>query len=209
MHNHKMMRAVPFAALCLLTGCLARPHLEKQTFVFATPPAARLKAAAGGRALGLRSVEVAEPFEGRSFVYRTGESSYDRDPYAEFMAPPEEELVSPVCSWLRSTGIFSAVEETGSVFKPNTLVEVHVTQLYGDFRQGESAAAVLAMRFEFFDAPNGIPGKALLQREYASKVVLKERTAVALMAGWNEGLTQILDSTGSDLEQLNGNSQKP
>ncbi|HTA31249.1 MAG TPA: ABC-type transport auxiliary lipoprotein family protein [Candidatus Cybelea sp.] len=203
------MRAIAFAAVCLLTGCLARPHLDKQMFAFATPPTATLKAAAGGRVLGLRSVEVAEPFEGRSFVYRSGESSYDRDPYAEFMAPPEEELVSPVCSWLRGTGIFSAVEETGSALKPNTLLEVHVTQLYGDFRPGESASAVLAVRFEFFDAPHGVPGKALLQREYASKVVLKERTAVALMAGWNEGLAQILDSTGSDLERLNANGQKP
>ncbi len=123
------------------------------------PPRPAPKPASGSRVLGIRSLQVAAPFEGRSFVYRTGEFSYDRDPYAEFMVPPADELVAPMCDWMRGTGLFSAVEETGSALKANTLVEIHVTQLYGDFRPGESATAVLTMRFEFFDAANGVRGQ--------------------------------------------------
>jgi hypothetical protein len=202
------MRVIIFATVCLLTGCLAHPPLDKQQFLFEPAATTAPKAASGSRVLGLRGVEVAEPFQGRALVYRTGEFSYDRDPYASFMVSPADELVEPVCDWMRGSGLFSAVEENGSPLKANTLVQIHVTQLYGDFRPRESAMAVLTMRFEFFDAPNGVAGKAILQKEYASKIPLKERTATALMDGWNLALAQILQSTTEDLERLNGTASK-
>jgi uncharacterized lipoprotein YmbA len=77
-----IMRTIPCVAICFLTGCLARPHLDKQTFVFAPPSIGTPKIDAGSHILGFRTLQVAEPFAGRSFVYRTGEFSYDRDPYA-------------------------------------------------------------------------------------------------------------------------------
>src|SRR5579862_3660736 len=98
---HNTLRAVFFAAVCLLTGCLARPHLDQQSFIFAAPPPSGTKAAPGVRVLGLRTLQVAAPFQDRAFVYRTGEFSYERDPYAEFLVPPAEGLASPVCGWLR------------------------------------------------------------------------------------------------------------
>jgi ABC-type uncharacterized transport system auxiliary subunit len=195
------MRAILIASVCLLTGCLARPHLDKQSFVFAPPPRSAPKTVAGKRVLGIRSLEIAAPFEGRAFVYRTGEFSYDRDPYAEFMVHPAEGLVSPICGWWREAGGFNAVTESGSALKPDTLVEIRVSQLYGDFRQSERAAAILTMRFVFLDAPNGVPGKVILQREYTREIPLKARTAEALIEGWNVALAQILESTMQDFGQ--------
>jgi hypothetical protein len=203
-----IMRTLVYVAVCLLTGCLARPPLHKQSFVFAPSSKETPKAAPGSRVLGVRTLQVAAPFEGRPFVYRTGEFSYERDPYAEFMVSPAEELLWPICGGMRAAGVFSAVEEAGSVLKPNTLVEIYVTQLYGDFRQGENPSVVLTMRFEFFDAPNGVPGRAILQREYSSKIPLKERTASALMAGWNEALAQILDSATADFGRVDADAPK-
>jgi uncharacterized lipoprotein YmbA len=197
------MRALLIVAVCLLTGCLARPHLDKQSFIFAPPPSPAAKAAPEGRVLGLRALQLAAPFEGRQFVYRTGEFSYDRDPYAEFMVPPAEGLISPIISRLREAEGIRDVVQAGSALKADTLVEIQVSQLYGDFRQSETAAAVLAMRFAFFDASNGMPGKVILQREYERKVPLKARTAVELIAGWNQALAQILDSAALDLGSLN------
>ena len=78
---------------------------------------------------------IAAPFEGRSLVYRTGEFSYLRDPYAEFLEPPAEELLAPMRGWLHNSGNFIALTEAGSALKPNTLVEISVSQLFGDFRQ--------------------------------------------------------------------------
>ena len=110
-------------------------------------------------------------------VYRTGEYSYDRDPYAEFMVHPAEGLVAPMSSWFRDSGGFSAVIETGSAVKPDTLVEIQVVQLYGDFRPSEQPTAVLAMRFVFLDSRSGVPGKVILQQEYSRAIPLKARTA--------------------------------
>jgi len=193
------MRTIFYLALCLLTGCLGRPHLDKQSFIFAPPPPpTHGERDPGDRVLGIRTLQVAEPFEGRSFVYRTGDYSYDRDPYAEFMVPPAEGLVLPISNWLRQAGGFSAVVEAGSALKPNTLVEIQVVQLYGDFRPAEHPAAVLALRLVFFDAPNGIPGKVILQHEYSRDIPLKTRSATALIEGWNQALAQILESAMVD-----------
>jgi len=203
------MRTLLFVALCLLTGCLARPHLDQQSFIFAPPSLSTAGVPSGSRVLGIRSLEVAAPFEGRPFVYRTGEFSYDRDPYAGFMVAPAEGLVSPICIGWRQAGGFSAVVEAGSALKPNTLVEIHVGQLYGDFRQSEKATAVLAMRFVFFDAPNGIPGNVILQREYARDIPLKARTAAALIEGWNQALAEILNSAMLDFGRVAANAPGP
>jgi hypothetical protein len=203
------MRPILFAAVCLLTGCLARPHLDKQSFIFAPSPRSPTKVAPAGRALGIRSLQVATPFEGRAFVYRTGEYSYESDPYAEFMVSPAEGLIYPICGWWRETGAFRDVVDAGSALKPDTLVELHVGQLYGDFRQLENPAAVLTIRFVFFDAPNGVSGKVILQREYSRKIPLKTRTSAALIEGWNQALAQILDAATLDFGLVAANTPKP
>jgi cholesterol transport system auxiliary component len=186
------------ACICTLTGCLSRPALNKQTFAFSAPANAYTNVVASDRVLGIRNLQIAAPFEGRSLVYRTGEFSYVRDPYAEFLEPPTEELMAPVCGWLRSNGDFSSVVEAGSSLKPDTLVEISVSRLFGDFRQPEHPAAILTMRFVFFDATNGVPGKAIYQQEYSRNIPLNAPTAVALMEGWNQALSEILAEASSD-----------
>src|SRR5271170_10650 len=188
--------------ICTLTGCLSRPALDKQTFAFSLPAIAATNVVAGDRVLGIRNLQIAAPFEGRSFVYRTGEFSYVHDPYAEFLEPPAEELIPPVRGWLRGNGDFSAVVEAGSALKPDTLVEVSVNQLFGDFRQPEHPAAILTMRFVFFDATNGVPGKVILQQEYSRNIPLSTPTAATLMEGWGQALSEILAQVSSDFRHL-------
>ena len=203
------MKAILFAAVLLLTGCLARPHLDRKSFIFDPPSPPAPAAAPGGLVLGVRTLQVAAPFEGRAFVYRTGESSYERDPYAEFMVPPAEGLIAPICRWWRESGAFRDVAEAGSALKPGALVEIHVAQLYGDFRPLKNPAAVLAIRFVFFDAQNGVPGKVILRRECSRSVPLKARTPSALMEAWNQALAQILDSTALELGRNEANPTNP
>ena len=188
--------------MCLLTGCLSRPHLDTQSFVFSPPLHSASGVVANGRVLGIRSLQVAAPFEGRGFVYRTGPFSYGRDPYAEFMVLPAHGMVCPICSWWRAAGGFKAVVDTGSAFKPDTLVEIQVSQLYGDFRPSEKPAACLTMHFIFFDAPAGVPGKVILEREYSRAIPLPARNAPALIEGWNQALSQILDAAMMDFANV-------
>jgi len=162
--------------------------------------------AATARVLSIKNLKIAAPFEGRSLVYRTGDNAYVRDPYAEFLDTPAESLQVTIREWLRDNGSFTVVEP-GSSLKPNTFAEISVTRLYGDFRQSQQAAAVLSMRFLFFDAANGLPGKVLLEREYSRSIALKSATPAALMAGWNQALTQVLTQVTSDFQR--SENEKP
>jgi len=187
------------ASVCGLSGCVTRPSLNIQTFTFSAPAISATNVVANDRVLGIRNLQIAPPFDGRSLVYRTGEFSYVRDPYAEFLELPAEELIAPMRGWLRADGCFSAVVEEGSAVKPNTLVEIGVTQLFGDFRRPERSVAAITVRFVFLDAANGVPGNAILQREYSRSIPLSAPTAAALMKGWNQGLAEILAEVASDL----------
>jgi ABC-type uncharacterized transport system auxiliary subunit len=187
------------AVICGLSGCLSKPSLNKETFTFNAPAIDATNAVASDRVLEIRRLQIAPPFDGRLLVYRTGEVSYVRDPYAAFLDAPAEEMMAPVRGWLRGDGRFRTVLEGGSALTPNTLAEINVTQLYGDFRRPEHSAAVMTMRFVFIDATNGIPGKPILQKEYSRSLPLSAPTAAALVEGWNQALAGILAELSSDL----------
>lgn len=190
-----------FAGFWGLTGCISRPALQIETFTFNDPADETTNNVAGSRVLGIRKLEIAAPFEGRSLVYRTGEFSYVRDPYAEFLDAPAEELMNPVRESLQRQGNFKDVVESGSALKPDTLVEICVNQMFGDFRQPGHPLAILTMRFTFFEAPDGVPGRVILQQEYARSVPLNSPSPAALMKGWAQALTEILAEVSSDFRK--------
>ena len=151
-----------------------------------------------GRILEIRTLQIAPPFDGRSLIYRTGEFSYQRDPYAGFLGLPAEGLVGPVSEMLRRDGGFSEVVQPGSVVQPDTLVEIAISQIYGDIRKPRSPYAVLAMQVTFVDATNGLPGKVILQRNYSRRIPISLTAPAALMEGWNQALVGILAEATSD-----------
>src|SRR5262249_3348033 len=125
-------------------------------------------------------------------VYRTGDYAYEHDPYAQFLVPPAESLRPALESYLLASGLFGAVAEQGSLLEANTLLEVYVQQLYGDFRDGAEPAAVLEMQLTFYNATNGTPTQVLFKKDYVQRVALTARTAAAVIAGWNKALKQIM-----------------
>jgi ABC-type uncharacterized transport system auxiliary subunit len=181
-----------------LTGCLSRPALKTQTFSFGSPASNGTNLVVGQPVLGIKKLEVGAPHEGRELVYRTGDFTYVRDPYATFLGAPEQELLAPVRAGLSSGGDFSAVTGTGGVLKLDIMVEIQVSQLFGDFREKDKAKAVLTMRFSFCTATNGMASQLLFQKEYSRSIPLDAPSAAALMKGWNEGLTEILSDVLSD-----------
>lgn len=207
------MRTLAAIAVCLFAGCVSRPHLDTRTFAFATrPPPAQLSGSPNHRLVAIRCVRLAAPFDNRSFVYRTGENSFESDPYAEFVAPCSETLLSSIRAWMRQRGCFESVVEPGSALRPNTVVEIYATELYGDFRVYQRPAAVLSLKFVVFDAMNGIPQKVVLEREYSQRLEIKSRTAAALVAGWNQELDRTLDEFDSEIRALDpivNNDNKP
>src|SRR4051812_18047382 len=189
--------------LLLLAGCLSRSALQKESFSFTVSSGNTNAAGAGHRVLGIRSVDVAPAYQGRLFVYRTGDASYERDPYAEFFVSPADSLSHAFRSYLRDTGLFQAVTDSGSFLKPDLVAEIHVSQLYGDFRDLKQPAAVLRLRCAIFDVQNQSAGaKPVFQKSYARRIAFKTRTAATVMSSWNEGLKQILADLVADVPPL-------
>lgn len=186
----------------LFSGCLSRPYLNRQTFVFNEPAIDATNAMANGRVLAIRKLQIAAPFDGRPLVYRNGEFSFARDPYAEFLEPPAQELMTPLQGLLLGTGDFSQVVENGSALRPDTLVEITVSQLFGDFRERENPKAILTMQFTFFDAPNGLPAEVIFHKEYARAIPLGAPAAAALMKGWNQALADIFTELAADFRPV-------
>ena len=189
---------LPFALGCALTGCLSRQALVRQTFALQAAAPANSTAPAGQAVLGVRAVEVSPRFEGRDFIYRLGADLYQADPYAGFLVSPSRELAIALRSGFRSSGAFKDVVEPNSQLGADTALEVHVTELYGDFRKTGQLAAVLSMRILFFEAGNRQARQPFLAKEYTCRMPLPQKTAAALVAGWNQALGKTLAEVAAD-----------
>ena len=195
-----MLSLFGFASLAfLLGGCLSRPSIKTQTFAFSIPSPTGTNNAPEDHVLTIRALQIAPPFDGRSLVYRTADFSYERDPYAEFLSSPAEELAGSISTILVADGCFGAVVGMGSAAKPDTMVEINISQLYGDIREPASPFAVLAMQVIFVNATNDLPGKVILQRSYWRRIPVKSATPTEFMKGWNEALVEIFSEVKSDL----------
>src|ERR1035437_10847495 len=79
---------LPFALGCVLTGCLSRPALVRQTFALQAAAPANSAAPTGQTVLEVRALEVSPRFESRDFIYRMGADLYQADTYAGFLISP-------------------------------------------------------------------------------------------------------------------------
>ena len=186
----------------LLCGCASRSPWKHESFALTIPSSGETGTAAHTNILSLQRVTVSPLFEDEALVYRTGENSYEQDPYAEFLVPPGQMLEECLLTSLRNGHAFAAVVDTGSSLKPACSMEVSVSQLYGDFRQPDKPFAVLQMRFLLYRAGSANHERLLWQREFSKNVPLAHRTPAALLAGWNTGLEQIMEETNLELKRL-------
>lgn len=177
-------------------GCLSKPALRAQIFAFQSPPPAPSET---GGVVMLRSVTVSPVFDNNSFIYRTGPEAYEIDPYASFMAAPGQAIAIAMRSRLLADGHFRNVVEPGSLAPANQLMEVNVSELYGDFSQPGKSAAVLSMRITLFRQDNNGNRRPILQKDYSRRIALKNNTAADVMAGWNEALNEIVTDFIGDL----------
>lgn len=188
------------------TGCLSKKPLNKESFAFDIPEANPHVGATNAPVLTIREISVMPPFDSPSLTYRTGSFSYERDPYAGFLASPAASLGEPIRALLRNTGKFSVITDPESALRGNLALEISVTQLYGDFRDKEHPSAVLEMRFVLYDS--GQPRssrlskptpKVLLQKVYIQRVPLKAHTAAAVVAVLNDALQEIVMQFARDV----------
>src|SRR5437899_1207828 len=121
-------------AVGILVGCASDPRWKRQVFAFslpADPPTPN----AQSNIVALSGVSISPLFQNLSFTYRKAQNTYEQDPYAGFLVPPERALAEPIRAWMRASGVFGRVVEPGSGLTPTLVAEVSVNELYGDFSQ--------------------------------------------------------------------------
>jgi hypothetical protein len=176
-------------------SCLSRPALVPQLFTL-EPPKERVASPPGrGRAVVVRRVTVAAPFEGRELVYRTGAYRLERDPYATLVAAPGALLADAVRADLGQAGF---VREAARPDEASALsMDVDLRELSGDFIHSERPEAVLVVAFEIRAAGVASP---IFRKVYARRSALSHRTADAVVTAWNAELSDVLDELERDLD---------
>jgi len=185
----------------LLCGCASRSPWKQESFALTIPFSGESGSAAHTNILALRRVTVATLFRDQPLVYRTGENSYEQDPYAEFLVPPDRMLGECLLNSLRDGHAFSEVLDPSSSFTSGCYLEVSVSQLYGDFRQTDKSFAVLQMHFILYSTEPANRERVLWQRDLSKSLPLTQRTPAALLAGWNNCLQQIMEEINLELSR--------
>jgi len=192
-------RALARAAVLLgATACLSGPALAPKTFSI-DPPAPRSAVSAGTVILALARVEVTAPYSGQSLVYSTGEHSFQRDPYAKFVAPPSALLTAAIRGYLANADFVRDVVPAGDSKLWVATVEVAVSKMVGELSSGGSSA-VLMMRIRVHSGPASTQEPAeILLKTYTATIPVARATAQHFVNGWNQGLEKIMTQFQSDL----------
>jgi ABC-type uncharacterized transport system auxiliary subunit len=194
--------ALIFLLAAIFCGCSTGPLWQRRVYAFsipADPPVTTTQT----NLVALNRVSVSPLYQSRFFTYRTGETSYEQDPYAAFLVPPERALAEPIRNWIRTSGAFGRLVEPGSGLSPSLTIEVSVSQLYGDFRKASHPAATMEMRWLIYDVSDGSPGRIVLDKTYTRETPLAKKSPAAIMSAWDTDLHQILEQINSDYAQAN------
>ena len=143
--------------------------------------------------LSVGRIQVAAPYNRPALVYRLSAVRFVSDPYHEFLAAPAAILAQEISEWLNQTGVTAA-----SRAAPATLMlEVTVTELYGDFRKETAPAAVMSLHCTVINTRAGaqVSYDQLLTR----RIALKGQTPDALVQGYDTALSEILTQLSHDL----------
>jgi len=201
------MRIVSFCmggALLLAPGCLSveRSYPDKRYFVVAAGDKIGVANPSANNPKGVLQVSnmrVSPRYEGKSFVYRRSESSFEADFYNQFFASPGVIFTEEVRKGLAAAGVFQAVIGGASQLEPIYNLEGSVNALYGDFRDAGSPKAVLEMEF-FLTRDAAAKADIVIHRRYLKSVPVKGGSAEALARAWGQALDEILAALVDDLK---------
>ena len=151
--------------------------------------------------LRLATVRVAAPFDSNTLFYRFDDVRYVSDPYHAFAAGPGEIVSNQVARWLDAAGPFRDVARPGSLRPARYVLEISVSELYGDFRAGRPPAAVLNLGFALIDQ-SGSRSRTVYERSISRTIDLPAASREELMRGYSRALSDALTQLTHELEAM-------
>jgi uncharacterized lipoprotein YmbA len=196
--KHNILLA-SFSALLLAACSIGKPVPQATTYLVEPDvPMERLSGVHGSEVVRMGNVRVAAAFAGTALVYRTDDVTFVSDPYQAFIADPRAMLGNQMASWLNSAGPFKAVTQPDSDLPANYILEATVTELYGDFRPGKPAAAVVAVQFTLINSDNVDSGR-VFEQTLTRRVPLERSSPEALVRGYGRAVSEILTGIAGEL----------
>jgi len=189
------------ALLSLLTGCFNfnKSFPEKRLFVLSASRSEKLSLSKLNAVLKIQRFHVSPQFEGKGFVYRRGDLTYESDFYNEFLISPGLMIAEEVNKWLEQSGLFQHVISSSSLIEPTFYLEGVVSALYGDYSNNHSPEAVLEVQFLLVRNVSARP-VVVFAKTYRIEAPLKEKFPPALAEGWSRSLEHILSQFEADLK---------
>jgi cholesterol transport system auxiliary component len=142
----------------------------------------------------ISKVKVSPFFEGKNFVYRQGENSYESDYYNEFLIFPAYNLNEVIGKWFSKS---NPSESPQMEFLDSTyLLSTNIESMYVDFREEKIPKTMWDIVFllQKYNDTN-----LLFKKRYILETRLESMTPENIIQSWNVGLTEILTSLQADL----------
>lgn len=179
------------AVLALVGACSLRQDTPPVEHYLLRPPPPAEATARHADSLRVAPVRVAPSFAGVQLVYRMDEVRYVSDFYHRLMAPPGSMIATQITEWLDRAGPMRFTAAPGSAVAQRYVLNLFVFELYGDFRPGQPASAVLLVQATLSDTsrPTQAP---MLERTFRQRVPLTQSSPAALVDGYGQALGAML-----------------
>ncbi len=170
--------------------------------MFEVPPVTVKYPPVKGAVVEISRFNISPGSDGKEFIYRTGDLSYESDFYNQFFRPPGAMLTEVTGRWLNDAGLFQDVFGSVTQADANYFIEGNVVRLYGDFRSAPKA--VLEIQFLLLkyttDSSYDDNTKIVMAKNYSFEAPIASPTAKDLMKGWNTALGEVLNAFLADLK---------
>ena len=198
--NRKAFMSMTCVAL-VLTGCSFARRMPPVTLyaLDLSPYAIAPAQMRSPETLRLATVRVAAPFDANALIYRFDDVRYVSDPYHAFAAGPGEIVGNQVARWLDTAGPFRDVARPGSLRSARYVLEISVSELYGDFRTDRPPAAVLNLGFALIDQSSS-RSRTVYGRSIARAIDLPAASREELMRGYSHALSDALTQLTHELD---------
>jgi len=152
--------------------------------------------------LKVGTVSVTAPFDGKSLVYRLSEGRYEKDFYNAFIALPNEMFANATRTWLNDAGVFRLTVDQSNGFFPYYTLQAHVEEFYGDYR-AKPEAVVSIQYFLTAASTSKAASPIIFTSRYSQRIALVDNSRAALIQGYQQALTAILQQLEADFYQKN------